>query len=96
MNLIFPGLIVVALIHVLAIVIGRPTGSLQHRVAFVSGIFGLISIPLVILAGLMSFCVAGGCSNDISAADLVAIAFVVIALTSLGSLLAIGVRRKRA
>jgi len=96
MNWVFPTLITVAFIHVAAIVFGRPTGSVQHRIAFASGIAGLLSIPVFIVVGLMSMCIAGGCSNGFKASDLVAIAFAAIALTSLGSLVAIGTHRKRA
>lgn len=92
----FPGVLVVTCIHVLAIVAGRSTGSVPHRIAFASGIFGLLSIPLLLLAVLTSFCIAGGCRDGTGAADLAAIAFVAIALVSSVSLVVIGVRRKRA
>ena len=96
MNWVIPTLIAVAFIHVTAIVFGRPTGSVQHRIAFASGIVGLLSIPALIFAALMSICIAGGCGRGFSPSDLVAIAFVVIALTSAGSVVAINVHRKRA
>jgi hypothetical protein len=97
MNWALPTLAAVAALHVIAVVIGRPTGSLRNRIAFASGILGLLSIPLVIVIGLMSLCIAGGCGHGgIGAIEITAIVFVLIALSSLISLIVIGTHRPRA
>ena len=96
MNWVFPSLILVAVIHTIAIVSGRSLVNIEHRVAFGSGILGLLSIPLVVILGLASFCIAGGCSHEFDTADLAAVAFVVLALASAISLVLIRVRRTRA
>ena len=96
MHWVIPALIAVTVVHIMAIVFGRTNGSVPQRIAFVSGIAGLLSIPAVIVAGLLSFCVAGGCRSGFSTADLFAFAFVAIALLSFGSLIALGTRGRRA
>ncbi len=96
MNWVLPAILAVATLHILAIVAGRSTSTLPHRIAFASGILGLLSIPAVFVAGLLSLCIAGGCADGFSSADFFGIAFLVIASSSLISLAVIAVRRPRA
>ncbi len=96
MNWVLTSLITVTCVHVAAIVLGRSSGSLPHKIAFFSGILGLLSIPVLMIAGLKSLCIAGGCGDGASPADIAGVAFIAIALCSLISLLFVWVRRKRA
>ena len=97
MNWFTPALISVVLVHVLAIAFGRHTGDRVRQVALVSGVAGLISIPVIFIAALKGLCIAGACSNrGISAEDITGVIASALALLSLTSLIIIGVRHRRA
>jgi hypothetical protein len=96
MNWIFPALAIVAIIHVTAIVLGRPLGTQVRRIAFGSGILGLLSISLMISLEIMSFCIGGDCRKGVGVADIADVVVAILALSSLTSLMVIGFHRTRA
>ena len=96
MNWLFPTLAALMAVHVAAIVSGRSTASLTHRIAFTSGIVGLLSIPALILAVFKSFCIAGGCSDRLSGVDVFGAVAAAAAIASVVSTAAIQIRRRRA
>ena len=87
----------VALAHLSAIVLGRRTADQLQRTAFISGLVGLFSVPLVGYFAIKSFCIAGACRQADNTGLYFSLgAFVLLALLSAGSALALGVRRSRA
>ena len=96
MNWLFPTLAALMVVHIAAIVSGRSTASLVHRIAFTSGIVGLVSIPTLILAAFKSICIAGGCNDRLSGTDILGAVVVAAAIASLLSTAVIYIRRTRA
>ena len=87
----------VALIHTVAIVLGRKTDTKLRRVAFVSGMAGLASFPVVFYFILKSFCIAGMCRGVDMMASYAAVAtFGGLSLMSAGAVVALIVHRARA
>ena len=96
MNLIAFGLLASLPVHVLAIIAGRRTTTTRQRIAFISGILGLISIPAVLISSVLSLCVAGACADGFTKSDLVGVLFLVLLVSSVAALLAMALGRRRA
>ncbi|GAB6197558.1 hypothetical protein [Lysobacter xanthus] len=91
------GVVVIAALHLAAIVAGRKTDTQIHRACFLSGLVGLLSFPLLAYVALNGLCVAGACGHGTDFALLFALAiFVGAAIVSAVSVVALGVRRSRA
>jgi len=83
-------------IYVIAVVAGRSTRTIPQKIAFASGILGLLGIPALVIAAVRSFCVAGACRDGMGPADYIGIVCLALAATSFISLVVVGVRRPRA
>jgi hypothetical protein len=92
-NLAFVALVSV---FVMAIIAGRSTRTIPHKVAFASGILGLLGFPALIVASFLSLCIAGACSDGMGLADYLGVAWLVLAATSFIALVSVWVRRPRA
>lgn len=87
----------VALTHLLAAILGRTTSDRIQRLAFASGLLGLLSFPAVLYFGIKSLCIAGACRGlDTSWLDVSLAVFGLLAATSLGSSAVLLLRRRRA
>ena len=97
MNWLAVGVIIVILLHLTALISGRKTNTRTQRVAFISGILGFFSFPVLIYLGFKSFCIAGSCRYvDDTALQVLIVAFVALTLLSAISVAVIFVRRSRA
>lgn len=87
----------IVLAHLAAIILGRRTEDRLQRMAFASGLSGLFSVPLVVYFAISSLCIAGMCRHVDNIGLYLSLAvFVLLALVSFGSALALGRRRSRA
>ena len=87
----------VPLVHVGAIVVGRLMRDRLERIAFTSGLAGVLGFPVLAYFAVKSFCIAGMCRHiDNTGLYLAAAVFAVVALLSLGSAAALVVRPSRA
>jgi|GEM_PF-7011405 len=89
------GLIALTSAHVLAILLGSPRGSGLHRAAVASGVLGLLSIPVALVAIVSSLCIAGGCERQRLPLGVIAVAFALaLAASSMILVIAVSVRRR--
>ena len=87
----------IAMVHLVAIVLGRRTQNRTEKTGFVSGLLGLFSFPAVLYFGIKSFCIAGMCRHTDNTALYVAVfLFVALALVSAGTLVSMLAKRSRA
>ena len=87
----------IAALHVAAIACGRGTANPPQQVAFLSGLVGLFSVPLLLYTGLKSICIAGACRAGQDLGFLVAlVVFVATAITSAVAVAVLAARRSRA
>jgi hypothetical protein len=86
----------VALVHVVAIVLGRRTSTRLQRTAFISGLLGLFSFALMLYVALENFCIAGACGHGEPVGLYLALAlFAALAILSCASATALAIRRPR-
>jgi len=91
------GAVLIAALHLAAIIAGRKTATPLQRTCFFSGLVGLLSFPLLGFVGLKSLCIAGACGHGTDFALTSALAvFVGSAIVSGVSAAALGVQRSRA
>jgi hypothetical protein len=87
----------IATVHLVAIVLGRKTKNRTEKTGFLSGLLGLFSFPVVLYFAIKSFCIAGMCRYTDNAALYVSVfVFVVLALLSAGTVVAMLAKRSRA
>lgn len=92
MNWMTYSLFAVVALFVIGIVAGRTTRTIPQKVAFFSGILGLLATPALFAASVLSLCIAGACRDGLGPADYVGFAWLALAVVVFVSLIAIGVR----
>ena len=89
--------VVIAVLHVGAVVLGRRKAGPLQRAAFISGLLGIFSFPLLFFVGLKNICIAGGCGHgQDSGMSLVVVLFAALSVVSGVSVAALVGRRSHA